>query len=161
MGRDTLRLRYAEGGRLGHRAGDHRLLPRTLGALQSAEDRHLRPLAEDFYGKATKIPAARACPRTNRPGLHGKTLIAFDVQHPSETGSERNGDAASSSAWVAGPPDQWCAPTSARAPSASPTRRVIRSQFIFPGKNGELTPDFRHRISPCLLLPSETKKITA
>ena len=31
---------------------------------------------------------------------------------------ERNGDAASSSAWVAGPPDEWCAPTSARSPSA-------------------------------------------
>src|ERR1019366_7887790 len=78
MGRDTLRLHYAKGGSLGHRAGDHRFLSRMLGALQSAEDRHFSPVAEDFYGKATKITAARECPRATPPGLHGKTLTAFD-----------------------------------------------------------------------------------
>src|SRR5271157_1015587 len=92
MGRDTVRLRYAEGGSLSHRARTHRLLPRTLGALQSAEDRHLRPLAEDFYGKAAKISAARKCPRTNRRGRHGKALIAFDFQRrrPARTAGLRS-----------------------------------------------------------------------
>ena len=42
---------------------------------------------------------------------------ALGAKRGSETG-ERNGDAASSSAWVAGPPDEWSAPTSARSPSA-------------------------------------------
>ena len=40
---------------------------------------------------------------------------------------ERNGDAVSSSAWVAGPPDKWCAPTSARSPSANPLVFAERS----------------------------------
>src|ERR687888_1152345 len=59
MGRDTVRLRYLEGGRNRHGAGDHRLLPPAPGALQSAQDRGLRTTPQDLNGQAAEVQAAR------------------------------------------------------------------------------------------------------
>src|SRR5208282_6069614 len=65
-------------------------------------------------------PRARILLIDEDQGNSGKTAdwrTGFHRLFAEVTMRERNGDAASFSAWVAGPPDEWCAPTSARSPS--------------------------------------------
>ena len=53
VGRDAVRVRRAEGGRVGDRGGDHRVLPRAHGALQGARRRW-------SSGRCPRPPPARS-----------------------------------------------------------------------------------------------------
>src|SRR5690606_8310893 len=64
LGRDAMRVRDAEAGRVAHRRGDRRLVPTAHGALQGAEDRRLRGIAKDIDRQDPEAPPARARPRT-------------------------------------------------------------------------------------------------
>ena len=60
MGRDALRLRAAQAGRERDRRRDHRVLPRSARAFQGAEDRGVRPAADDGDRQDPEIHAAGA-----------------------------------------------------------------------------------------------------
>src|SRR5438067_10481766 len=80
MGRDALRLYHAEAGcrrRRGRR--HHRLLPRQSGAFQGAEERRVRPAAEDLGRQDPEIRAARARQGDRIVSDTGAAIPSFDI----------------------------------------------------------------------------------
>ncbi len=60
LGRVPLCLRHPQGGRRGDGRGDRRALPRLHGAYQGAEERGLRPTAQDLDRQDPEVRPARA-----------------------------------------------------------------------------------------------------
>src|SRR5208337_328844 len=73
---------------------------------------------------STFLPG-RLPPEPDRPASlgcrRGRPWATWPPSQWNKQGRERNRDAASFSAWAAGPPDEPCGPSSARSPSAAPT----------------------------------------